>query len=78
MRYQFQSNPGQLSYKPALFTDAIKILVSVNFGIFLLQTIARTESLFFPLFGKKSFLNQTLGLRKSFLNQTTYVLKNRL
>ncbi|MBT3848977.1 MAG: rhomboid family intramembrane serine protease [Candidatus Marinimicrobia bacterium] len=51
MRYQFQSNPGQLSYKPALFTDAIKILVSVNFGIFLLQTIARTESLFFPLFG---------------------------
>ena len=42
MRYQFQSNPGQLSYKPALFTDAIKILVSVNFGIFLLQTIART------------------------------------
>ena len=36
------------------------------------------KSLFFPLFGKKSFLNQTLGLRKSFLNQTTYVLKNRL
>ena len=36
------------------------------------------KSLFFPLFGKKSFLNRTLGLRKSFLNQTTYVLKNRL
>ena len=36
------------------------------------------KSLFFPLFGKKSFLNQTLGLRKSFLNQTTNVLKNRL
>ena len=36
------------------------------------------KSLFFPLFGKKSFLNQTLGPRKSFLNQTTYVLKNRL
>ena len=36
------------------------------------------KSLFFPLFGKKSFLNQTLGIRKSFLNQTTYVLKNRL
>ena len=33
---------------------------------------------FFPLFGKKSFLNRTLGLRKSFLNQTTYVLKNWL
>ena len=36
------------------------------------------KSLFFPLFGKKSFLNQTLGVRHSFLNQTTYVLKNRL
>jgi len=51
MRFQFQSDPGQLSYKPTLFTDAIKILVSVNFGIFLLQTIARTEGMFFPLFG---------------------------
>ena len=51
MRFQFQSDPGQFSYKPALFTDAIKILVSVNFGIFLLQTIASTEGLFFPLFG---------------------------
>ena len=51
MRFQFQSDPGQFSYKPALFTDAIKILVSVNFGIFLLQTVARTEDLFFPLFG---------------------------
>ena len=51
MRFQFQSDPGQFSYKPALFTDAIKILVSVNFGIFLLQTVARTDGLFFPLFG---------------------------
>ena len=51
MRFQFQSDPGQFSYKPVLFTDAIKILVSVNFGIFLLQTVARTEGLFFPLFG---------------------------
>ncbi len=51
MRFQFQSDPGQFSYKPELFTDAIKILVSVNFGIFLLQTIARTEGMFFPLFG---------------------------
>jgi len=51
MRFQFQSDPGQFSYKPALFIDAIKILVSVNFGIFLLQTIARTEGMFFPLFG---------------------------
>ena len=51
MKYQFQSNPGEFSYKPTLFTDAIKILVSINFGIFLLQTISGAESLFFPLFG---------------------------
>jgi hypothetical protein len=36
------------------------------------------KSLFFALFGKKSFLNRTLGLRKSFLNQSTYVLRNWL
>ena len=36
------------------------------------------KSLFFSLFGKRYFLNQTLGLRKSFLNQTTYVLKTLL
>ena len=33
------------------------------------------KSLFFLLFGKKTFLNRTLCLRKSLLNQTTYVLK---
>jgi len=51
MRYQFQSNPGEVSYKPALFTDAIKTLISVNFAIFLLQSISNAESIFFPLFG---------------------------
>ena len=51
MKYQFQSNPGEFSYKPTLFTDAIKILVSVNFGIFVLQTLSNAEGLFFPLFG---------------------------
>ncbi len=51
MKYQFQSNPGEFSYRPTLFTNAIKILVSVNFGIFVLQTIANAEGLFFPLFG---------------------------
>lgn len=51
MRYQFQSNPGELSYKPSLFTDAIKILISINFVIFILQTISGAEGLFFPLFG---------------------------
>ena len=47
MRYQFQSNPGQLSYKPSIFTDAIKTLISVNFAIFILQTISNSEMTFF-------------------------------
>ena len=51
MKYQFQSNPGEFSYKPNLFTNAIKVLVSVNFGIFVLQTLSNAEGLFFPLFG---------------------------
>ena len=51
MRYQFQSNPGQMSYKPMFFTDAIKILISINFLIFLLQTISKSEQLFFNVFG---------------------------
>ena len=51
MKHQFQSNPGEFSYKPILFTNAIKILVSVNFGIFVLQTLSNAEGLFFPLFG---------------------------
>ena len=51
MKYQFQSNPGEFSYKPPLFTNAIKILISVNFGIFVLQSLSQSEGLFFPLFG---------------------------
>jgi len=51
MKYQFQSNPGEFSYKPALFTNAIKVLISINFVIFILQTLSRSEMLFFDLFG---------------------------
>ena len=51
MKYQFQSNPGEFSYKPTLFTNAIKVLISVNFVIFILQTLSKSETLFFPLFG---------------------------
>ena len=51
MRYQFQSNPGQMSYKPRFFTDAIKTLISINILIFLLQTISKSEQLFFNVFG---------------------------
>ena len=38
MKYQFQTNPGEFSYKPRLFTNAIKVLISINFVIFILQT----------------------------------------
>ena len=51
MKYQFQSNPGQLSYKPSIFTDAIKTLISVNFAIFILQSISTSETMFFSNFG---------------------------
>ena len=51
MKYQFQSNPGQFSYKPSLFTDAIKTLISINFGIFILQSISSSEMMFFSNFG---------------------------
>ena len=51
MKYQFQSNPGQLSYKPSLFTDAIKTLISINFAIFILQSISSSEVMFFSNFG---------------------------
>ena len=51
MKYQFQTNPGDFSYKPRLFTNAIKVLISVNFIIFILQTLSKSETIFFPLFG---------------------------
>ena len=51
MKYRLQFNPGELAYKPQIFTDAIKILVSINFAIYVLQSISGKEDLFFRLFG---------------------------
>ncbi|MAG20737.1 MAG: rhomboid family intramembrane serine protease [Candidatus Marinimicrobia bacterium] len=52
MRYQYQSNFFRgSSYRPRLFTDAIKLLVSINLIIFLLQTLSGQERLLFQLFG---------------------------
>jgi len=51
MKFQFQSNPGEFNYEPSIFTDSIKTLVSINFAIFLLQTLSNAENIFFPLFG---------------------------
>ena len=51
MKYRLQFNPGEYSYKPRLFTDAIKIIVSVNFAIYILQSFSGKEDVFFKLFG---------------------------
>ena len=51
MKYRLQFNPGELAYKPQIFSDAIKILVSINFSIYVLQSISGKEDVFFRLFG---------------------------
>ena len=51
MKYRLQFNPAEAAYKPQLFTDAIKILVSVNFCIYILQSVSGKEDVFFRLFG---------------------------
>ena len=51
MKYRLQFNPGEVAYKPQLFTDAIKILISINFIIYVLQSLAGKEDIFFRLFG---------------------------
>jgi len=40
MNYQFQSNRGDFSYNSSLFSEAIKVLITVNFLIYVLQTIS--------------------------------------
>ncbi|MEE9166467.1 MAG: rhomboid family intramembrane serine protease [Candidatus Neomarinimicrobiota bacterium] len=52
MRYQFQSDFSQGNYfRPRMFTDAIKLLVSINFLIFILQTISGQQGILYQLFG---------------------------
>ena len=51
MKYRLQFNHGELAYKPQIFSDAIKILVSINFSIYVLQSISGKEDVFFRLFG---------------------------
>ena len=52
MRYQYQSSFSRGNYfGPRLFTDAIKLLVSINVVIFVLQTISGQERILFQLFG---------------------------
>ncbi len=51
MKYRLHFNPTETAYKPQIFTDAIKILISINFIIYVLQSIAGKEDVFFRLFG---------------------------
>ena len=51
MKYRLQFNRGEVPYKPQIFTEAIKILISINFVIYMLQSLAGKEDIFFRLFG---------------------------
>ena len=51
MKYRLHFNPEETAYKPQIFTEAIKILISINFVIYVLQSIAGKEDVFFRLFG---------------------------
>ena len=51
MKYRLQFNQGEAAYKPQIFTEAIKILISINFVIYVLQSLAGKEDIFFRLFG---------------------------
>ena len=43
MRFQFQSEHGQFSWRPKYFTDAIKILIGMNTLLFLFKIISKNE-----------------------------------
>ena len=47
MKYRLQFNPGESTYKAQLFTDAIKFLISINCIIYVLQSLAGKEDIFF-------------------------------
>jgi len=43
MKYQFQSDRGQFSWKPRYFTDAIKVLIGLNLLLYVFKTISYGE-----------------------------------
>ncbi len=51
MRYQFQSEQGNISFKPKIFTDAIKILIWINVGLFALKFISQSQIDLARIFG---------------------------
>ncbi len=51
MRYQFQSEYGQHSWHPRMFTDAIRILIGSNLILFVLKVLVSSRLDLVPLFG---------------------------
>ena len=51
MRYQFQSHQTQFTWNPRRFTDAIKILIIINVGMYLLQIITVSQLDMIRIFG---------------------------
>ena len=54
MRYQFQSEQGNLSFKPQYFTEAIRILISINVLLFLFRYISIERFDLAQIFGLSS------------------------
>ena len=51
MRYQFQSQQTQFTWNPRSFTDAIKALIIINVGMYLLQIITSSQIDMVRVFG---------------------------
>ncbi len=51
MRYQFQSQHGNIPYRPKLFTDAIRTLIGINAVMYALTLISRQQIDLTQIFG---------------------------
>ncbi len=54
MRYQFQSEQGNISFKPQYFTEAIKVLIVVNAVVFFFRFVAQNQLDLAQIFGLSS------------------------
>ena len=54
MQYQFQSEQGNIPFRPQIFTEAIKVLISVNAVVFLIRIIAKNQIDLAEIFGLSS------------------------
>ena len=51
MRYQFQSEQGNIAFRPRYFTEVIKVLIIVNTIVFLFRVIAKNQLDLAQVFG---------------------------